>query len=114
MSRAMKAALWSGLVFPGVGHLILKCYARAIVLITICAVALSILLSQATHQADALMQQIESGAVTPTLDNLPALLQNASAQAPDSKATLATWTLVLAWVFGIVDSYRVGKGEDET
>lgn len=109
MSRALKAALLSGLVFPGTGHLFLKRYARAGLLIALCAAASYVLLNQVMQQAQAVLQNLDSGSGVISMESIASLAQDSAAKTDTSWVSLATWVLILGWLFGIIDSYRLGK-----
>ena len=109
MSRALKAALLSGLVFPGTGHLLLKRYARGWILIAVCAVATYVLLNQVMQQANAVLQNLETGGGVVSMESISSLVQDSAAKTDAGRVTLATWVLILGWLFAIIDSYRLGK-----
>lgn len=109
MSKSIKAALWSGLVFPGVGHLFLKSYGRGIGLIAVSAICLFIIVSSATNQAMAVLEKIEAdgGMVDPS--RVAELLSQASTPAGTHALSIATTVLIACWIVGMVDAYRLGK-----
>ena len=109
MSKSIKAVLWSALVFPGAGHVFLKRYGRGIGLIAVSAICLFILISKATEQAMVVLDKIEAdgGAVDPS--RISELVSQASTPAASQMLTIATTVLIVCWVIGVVDSYRLGK-----
>lgn len=109
MSKSIKAALWSGLVFPGAGHLFLKCYGRGIGLIAVSAICLFIIVSKATEQALAVLEKIEAegGMVDP--NRIAELAFQASALAGTPTLTIATMVLIVCWIVGVADAYRLGR-----
>ncbi|MDP1683379.1 MAG: hypothetical protein Q8L39_16605 [Burkholderiales bacterium] len=109
MSKSIKAALWSGLVFPGAGHLYLKCYGRGIGLIAVSAFCLFIIISKSTEQAMAVLEKIEAdgGMVDPS--RVLALVSQASTSVGTPTLTIATMVIIACWVVGVVDAYRLGK-----
>jgi TM2 domain-containing membrane protein YozV len=60
MTQALKGALLSGLVLPGLGQIMLKHYKRGIALMLIVLTALFVLVAQATHQALTILERIEA------------------------------------------------------
>lgn len=109
MSKSIKAALLSGLIFPGVGHLYLKSYGRGIALLVLSAICLFILTSKVFDQANAVLQKIQAeGGV---MD--PARILELASQTPPAADTpalsVATLGLIACWVIGVVDAYRLGK-----
>lgn len=110
MSRALQAALLSGLVFPGTGHLLLKKYTRGWILIIVSTLTLIFLFKGAMHQANDIMQKIEANGGVLNLESVTTLVQK---EVPSNQDTatlgIAAWVLLIAWLIGVIDAYRVGK-----
>jgi len=51
MKKSSTAALLSGLIFPGIGHLVLKQYLRGSILVLFALVALSVIVTRIFQQA---------------------------------------------------------------
>ena len=104
MRKSTKAALLSGLVFPGLGQVILKRYLRASVLIGVSLIAVWVIVSTSVEQAMTVVDRIESGEVPLTSEAITEAV-SASGDTPDG--TLGTWSLVVlgaAWLFAIGDA----------
>lgn len=109
MSRSLKAALLSALVFPGLGHLYLKQRLRGIVLAGVTLVALVLVTSSAVDTAMQLSDAILRGELQPDAAAIAGALAQ---QPPDGDALLVNgaWAaLLVAWVFGIIDAWRAGR-----
>lgn len=107
LTKSIKAALLSGLVFPGLGHFYLERNIRG-ALFTLTAVAsLYVLISNAVEKAMQITDQIQRGEIP--MD--PAEISRAVSAQSDQPLLLSVATLVLlvAWLTGIIDSYRVGR-----
>jgi hypothetical protein len=64
MKKTIKAALLSGLVFPGFGQLTLKRYKRGILIILLVCIAVLIIAGMATHTAyEILKKELQYGIV---------------------------------------------------
>ena len=113
MRHSTKAALLSGLVFPGVGHLYLKRYLRGALLAAAAGALSYFLVSAAVNSAFDVVGKIQSGDVPPNVESLSALVSKAS-QANENWTDIATWVLLALWVFGIADSYREGRARDRS
>ncbi len=113
MKRSTKAALLSGLIFPGIGHLYLKRYAHAIVLCVASASAIYFIVSVAVTTALEVAEKIlsESGGVTLDMVAITDLASKQSSGA-EQPMNIATLVLVVCWVIGIVDSYRQGRAQE--
>lgn len=109
MSKSIKAALWSGLVFPGAGHLFLQRYGRGIGLIGVSAICLFIIVSNAAEQAMAVVAKIEADGVMPDPSRILALASQGSAAADTQSLSIATMVLLVCWIVGVLDAYRLGK-----
>ena|SRR5262249_34097224 len=113
MSYAIKAALLSGLVFPGLGHLYLRRFLRGLLLAAGAAALSWFLVSVAVNSAMDIAGKIESGDVPPNAEDISALVSKAS-QANERATDIATAILIALWIIGIVDSYREGRAKDRS
>ncbi len=112
MKNSLKGAFWSGLIFPGLGQVVLKRYKRGAVIMLMVLVSMSIVVVKAVHSALAILENIKSevGAISMST------ISNAATQASTTSGSL-TFKLVLlltilCWIFGVVDAYRIGKEQD--
>jgi hypothetical protein len=112
MSHALKGALLSALVFPGLGQLALRHYKRGIALVLTVLVALVVIVIKAIQMAFTFLEKIESGG---GIIDVPAI-SDAATQAITSVDNPMTNSLLLlitvCWIFGVVDAYRIGKKID--
>jgi hypothetical protein len=109
MKTSTKAVLWSGLVFPGAGHIFLRRYRRGMLLIVPALLEFSMLVRGLIMQAEFILDKIESGAISPDPLAIAAMLD----AAPETHMTqIAFWILVACWMAGMVDAYMLGTEED--
>lgn len=108
MSKAVKAALLSALLFPGAGHLYLKLYRRATVLMVIGLVSFTTLVIAASLQALELLEQITAQYGNITTDQLLDLAAQASTSSDSTTLSIASWVFVATWLIGLIDAYRSG------
>jgi len=113
MKRSIKAALISGLVFPGLGHIYLKKYLVGAVLLFVAGVSVYSLSVAAIDTALSVAKEIEAGEVSINEDAIGRLIEQKS-QGSAKAMNLSLVVLMLSWVIGIVDSYRVGRGKERT
>ena len=112
MSNSIKAVLLSGLVFPGVGQLVLKHYKRGIAFILATIAILLVIVVKAIQKSFAILEKIkaEGGAISMTT------VTNATIQASTPSDglifKLLLFLFILIWIIGAVDAYRVGKRKD--
>src|SRR5262252_4555397 len=112
MKYSIKAALLSGLVFPGVGHLYLKRWWRGVVLAVGAAAVSYFLVSVAVNSAMEIAGKIEGGNVPLNAEAISAMVSKAS-QRNERSTDIATVILLALWAIGIVDSYREGRARDK-
>jgi len=63
VKKASKAALLSGLIFPGIGHMVLKQYLRGSVLMLSALAAFSVIVTRVFQRALTIVDRINSGDV---------------------------------------------------
>jgi hypothetical protein len=110
MKKSLKAALLSGLIFPGVGQFWLKHALRGSALVAAVSASLAVIVVKVSQQAFAILEKIESegGAV-----DLVAIANAANASsATDGAIKIATLVLVASWVVSMVDAYVLGSKKD--
>ncbi len=114
MKRSTKAALLSGLVFPGIGHLYLKRYIPGSILCVASASAIYFIVSVAMTTAFEVVEKIQSNSGTAALD-IASITEMVSQQSSTTEqpVNIATLVLVVCWVIGIVDSYRQGRAQEK-
>jgi TM2 domain-containing membrane protein YozV len=111
MKRSTKAALLSGLVFPGLGHIYLKRYVQGILLVFGAALAMYFVVSTAVHTALDVVEKIEGGGVSLDVKAINDLVSQQS-RGTEQLTNIATIALLAFWVIGIADSYRVGRAQE--
>ncbi|MCG6938020.1 MAG: hypothetical protein LJE83_07580 [Gammaproteobacteria bacterium] len=112
MKKSTKAVLLSAFIFPGAGHVYLKKYSSGIALLCASLAAIYYMISQAVEESLRIVEQMQNGSVQP---DVAAVMELASKQPAGSEAYLvniASAVLLICWVIGIIDSYRVGRVSD--
>jgi hypothetical protein len=109
----MKAALLSGLVFPGVGHLYLRRYLRGVLLAAGAAALSYFMISVALDSAFDIAGKIQSGDVPLNVGSISELVSKDS-QGNEHSTEFATMALFALWVIGIVDSCRLGRAREKS
>lgn len=112
MRRSVKAALLSGLVFPGLGHIVLKQYLRGSLLIISALVATSIIVAKVLQQAQSIVDRINSGDIPVDTEAIAEMVSNSANGADSLLQNVAMIVLLSCWLFGIIDSYRLGLSQD--
>lgn len=113
MKTSTKAVLLSALVIPGTGHLLLKRYVTATLLISLSLASLYYLISKSVEAAMQIVDKIQNGEVSPDIASIMDLVSKQSGGAEMQWANVATAVLVICWIIGIIDSYRKGRIRDK-
>ena len=113
MKRSSKAALLSGLIFPGIGHIVLKQYLRGTVLMLFALVALSVIVSRIYQRALTIVDGINSADVPVDTRAIAEMVSNSSSGADSFIENIAVIVLGACWLIGIIDSYRVGVAQEK-
>ena len=113
MRKSIKAALLSGLVFPGTGHFSLDRYQRGLLFFIPSLLGFLYLIRYSLNQAYTIADQISLGKIP--LDT--AVITNLITAQPDGaemlKLQIATWMFIICWVLSIIDSFRLGRIADK-
>lgn len=112
MSNSLKAALLSGLVFPGLGQVVLKRYRRGVVLMFIVLACLSIVVVKAVQQAFSILKRIELAGGTINMDAISNAVTQSSTNSDSLVFNSILLLIIVCWILGVVDAYRIGKKRD--
>jgi hypothetical protein len=112
MKNSIKGVLLSGLVFPGLGQLVLKHYKRGIALVLVSSASLSLIVLKVWQQVSLILEKVESGGGVIDPKTISAAVKGASSQSDQLIFSLAPLIFILCWVIGMVDAYRIGKKKD--
>jgi len=113
MKKSSKAALLSGLIFPGIGHFVLKQYLRGSILMLFALVALSVIVTRIFQQALTIVDRINSGEIPADTVAIAEMVSNSTSAADSLIDNIALIVLLACWLVGIVDSYRLGAAQEK-
>jgi len=113
MKRSSKAALLSGLVFPGIGHIVLKQYLRGSVLVLSALVAFLIVVTRVFQRALTIVDRISSGEIPVETGAIAEMVSNSTSGADSFIENMAVIVLGVCWLIGIIDSYRLGVAQEK-
>jgi len=111
MKKSSKAALWSALVFPGLGHFLVRRYATGLVLLCLSGWSLYSITTTVVDSAVALTGDIQGGSMAIETGAIGEVVLQRAQQAEQS-AHIPMMVLTLCWVIGIADAYRVGRSQE--
>jgi len=112
MNNSLKGALLSGVVFPGLGQVILKHYKRGAVLMLAVSASLLVIVIKAVQQAFAILEKIESEGGAIDISTILKAATQASTSFGSLTFKIAMLSIILCWIIGVVDAYRIGKKKD--
>ena len=94
--------------------MVLKRYLRGSILIILALGALSVMVTVATRLALATVDRIESGEIPAGMSNLTEIASASVSNADSQITNIAMVVLIVCWLFGIIDSYRLGRASDKS
>jgi hypothetical protein len=112
MNNAIKGALLSGLVFPGLGQLVLRRYRRGAVIMLAVMTSLFLLIGQALQYARDILEKIELEGDVIDITAIADLATQEAARSGGGMLNLYMMFIVVCWVAGTVDAYRIGRRKD--
>ena len=112
MSNSLRAALLSGLVFPGLGHVILKHRKRGFTLMLAVLIGLMVIVVKAVQQALTILEEIESEGGPIDMNTIYNAATEASTFFYSPIFNIVLLFIILCWFIGVVDAYRIGKRKD--
>ena len=113
MNKPMKAALLSAFVFPGVGHLLLKKYIPGVFLAGTAFAGLYFLIAKTVERALQIAEKVQSGEVQLDAATITELVSKQATGNESQLLNIAAAVLLISWLIGIVDSYRVGRAQEK-
>jgi len=111
MKKSVKAALLSAFVYPGVGHFFLKKYALCTVFICAFSVPLYFIVSEIFTKAEQVVEQIKNGEIPLDIAAISESLSSSMAGVDSQELNIKMYLLVIIWLIGIIDSYRIGHAK---
>ena len=103
----------SGLIFPGVGHIVLKEYLRGSILMLFALVALSVIVTRIYQRALTIVDRINSGDIPIETGAIAELVSNSTTGVNSFIENTAVIVLAACWLIGIIDSYRLGVAQEK-
>jgi hypothetical protein len=113
MKRSSKAALLSGLIFPGIGHMVLKHYLRGSVLMLWALVAFSVIVTRVFQRTLTIVDRVNSGDIPVETGAIVEMVSNSTNGAGSFIENTAVIVLGTCWLIGIIDSYRLGVAQEK-
>jgi len=112
MKNSLKGALFSGLVYPGLGQIIVKRYKRGVILIALFTASVAAFIVKAVQQALAIIGKIQSGGDALTMNVITDAATKVTTASDSLTLKLLMAAILVLWVIGIADAYRTGREKD--
>jgi TM2 domain-containing membrane protein YozV len=112
MNNSLKGAFLSGLVFPGLGQIVLKQYKRGAVIMLTVLVSLSVIVIEAVQKAFTILEKIESKGGAIDMNTISNAATQASTTSDSLIFSFALLLIIFCWIIGVVDAFRIGKKKD--
>lgn len=113
MNNSLRGALLSGLVFPGLGQVVLRHYRRGTAFIFTVSIILLVIVVKAVQQAFTIMEKIEAEGGVLSMNTIMNAAAQASIPSESLTSKLLLSLLIFIWIIAVVDGYRVGKKKDK-
>jgi hypothetical protein len=112
MTHAFKGLLLSGLVYPGLGQVILKRYMRGVAFILVATSGLVTVVAQAAHMALSILEKIDLNRAVVGPDQILQVTHQAMAEANTVLYKLAIALIICSWIYSTVDAFLIGRRMD--
>jgi uncharacterized membrane protein len=112
VKNSLKGALFSGLIFPGLGQIVLKRYRRGAIIVTAVLVAMAVFVVKAVAISLMIVEEIQSESGTVDMSDISAAATQAAASSTYTALNLLLVFVILCWVSGTIDAYRIGRKMD--
>jgi len=113
MNNALKGALLSGLILPGLGQIVLKRYIRGGVIILAVLVSTTVFVAKAVERALVILEKIDLEGGIINMDAILDATKQASANSGNSTLNLLFLLIGVCWIAGTVDAYIIGRKKDK-
>jgi len=114
MKTSTKAALLSALVYPGIGQLLYHAYRRATLFILVFSIAAYFYIEEVVSKYQPLIDKVKSGEVPLNGQALAYEVSKNPIILDPQLVSVLTYILLICWLVGIVDAYRIGIKKDAT
>ena len=103
----------SGLLFPGLGQVVLRRYRRGMAFIFTVSIILLVIVVKAVQQAFTILEKIEAEGGVISMNTITNAVIQASTPSESLTFKILLLLLILIWVMAVIDGYRVGKKKDK-
>jgi hypothetical protein len=112
LKRAIKGAILSAMLLPGLGQIALKQYKKGGLIMGAVLATMGVIVMTAVQQALAVITRLESSGDTIDIDAITTAAQQASSGANSSLIKVLLLVVLALWAYSIWDAYMLGKKQD--
>lgn len=112
MNNALKGALLSGLIMPGLGQMVLKHYARGVLFMLAVLASVSMAALKAARCALLILERMDLADGEIDLNAITNAATQAVSRSDSLEFNLLMLLAIVLWIVGIVDAYRIGSKMD--
>jgi len=112
MKNSIKGALLSGLVFPGLGQMILRRYGRGISFILIVTCGLAVFFVIALQRAFAIINKLLAEGGMIDINTISKAATQATSSSDNLIMTFCLLLILICWIISTFDAYRIGRKID--
>ncbi|MFB1000770.1 MAG: hypothetical protein QMC13_11190 [Colwellia sp.] len=112
MKNSMKAALLSALVYPGIGQLFYQAYRRAVFFMVMFSMTAYFYIEEVVSKYQPLIDKVKSGELALNAQALAYEMSKHPITLDPQLVRSLTYILLISWLVGIVDAYRIGIKKD--
>lgn len=112
MKQSIKGALLSGLIFPGLGQVLLGVKKRGWLLVLTTFFFLAAIVVTATQKALVILETLGDEGKPLDMESITEAATRASTPSGTAVFNFFLLALLLCWLFSIVDAYRIGARQD--
>lgn len=108
MSKALKAALLSALVFPGVGQLSTGEKKRGWFIISIAILFLYFIVSQLLQKAHLAIAEMQNKGIVMDMESISNISAKLSRFSDNPTLNILLISFIIFWIYAIFDAYQMG------
>jgi len=112
MKNALRGALLSGLVFPGLGQIVLKHHRKGAFLVFLVLSGLVMFVTLAVRQAMVVLEKIQTAGGKLDPETINSTAHQVAADQASQRLNFLFFFLIFCWIFSVIDAYRLGKKKD--
>lgn len=109
MNKAIKAALLSSLIFPGVGQISLGYKKRGWLIIFVNCVLVYLIISQIIQQARSIVEKMQQSNIALDMESITQQTSGLVGFSDNSSLNTLLVFLIFGWLISIIDAYILGK-----